>query len=156
MATALELICPHNVTQIPHWFYNLDNQIDYYKVGVTTYVVLMQWFHDNSPPDYIQHLANTPPDTGHAWPMRWSSRSLMFFLVTSNVLPETIWPISTQTSATTNEYALFTQIVLQSALSEFGCVCVFWASGSKGSLVITRYQSLPHTPGKVLPVCVTQ
>ena len=35
-------------------------------------------------------------------------------------------------------------------------VCVFWASGSRGSLVITRYQSLPLTPGKVLPVCVTQ
>jgi hypothetical protein len=39
---------------------------------------------------------------------------------------------------------------------EFECVCVFWASGSRGSLVITRYQSLPLTPGKVLPVCVTQ
>ncbi len=36
------------------------------------------------------------------------------------------------------------------------CVCVFWASGSRGSLVITRYQSLPLIPGKVLPVCVTQ
>ena len=35
-------------------------------------------------------------------------------------------------------------------------VCVFWASGSRGSLVITRYRSLPLTPGKVLPVCVTQ
>ena len=35
-------------------------------------------------------------------------------------------------------------------------VCVFWASGSGGSLVITRYQSLPLTPGKVLPICVTQ
>ncbi len=35
-------------------------------------------------------------------------------------------------------------------------VCVFWASGSRGSLVITRYQSLPLTPRKVLPMCVTQ
>ena len=35
-------------------------------------------------------------------------------------------------------------------------VCVFWASGSRGSLVITRYQSLPLTPSKVLPICVTQ
>jgi hypothetical protein len=65
MATALELIRPHNVTQIPHWFYNLNNQFDYYKVAVTTYVVLMQWFHDNSPPDYIQHLAKG--STGY-WP----------------------------------------------------------------------------------------
>jgi hypothetical protein len=32
-----------------------------------------------------------------------------------------------------------------------GCVCVFWASGSRGSLVITRYQLLPLTPGKSSP-----
>jgi hypothetical protein len=35
------------------------------------------------------------------------------------------------------------------------CVCVL-ASGSRGSVVITRYQSLPLTPSKVLPICVTQ
>jgi hypothetical protein len=34
-------------------------------------------------------------------------------------------------------------------------VCVL-ASGSRGSVVITRYQSLPLTPSKVLPICVTQ
>jgi len=36
------------------------------------------------------------------------------------------------------------------------CVCVFWASGSRGSLVITQNQSLPLTPRKVHPICVTQ
>jgi hypothetical protein len=34
-------------------------------------------------------------------------------------------------------------------------MCVL-ASGSRGSVVITRYQSLPLTPSKVLPICVTQ
>ncbi len=46
--------------------------------------------------------------------------------------------------------------VLAKLLIRYRCVCVFWASGSRGSLVITRYQSLPLTPGKVLPICVTQ
>ena len=39
--------------------------------------------------------------------------------------------------------------------SFYVCVCVL-ASGFKGSVVITRYQSLPLTPSKVLPICVTQ
>ena len=35
------------------------------------------------------------------------------------------------------------------------CACV-QASGSRGSGVITQYQSLPLAPRKVLPICVTQ
>ena len=35
------------------------------------------------------------------------------------------------------------------------CECVL-ASGSRGSVVITGYQSLPLPPGKLLPICVTQ
>jgi hypothetical protein len=50
----------------------------------------------------------------------------------------------------------FSLVAVLARLSRAMCVCVFWASGSRGSLVITRYQSLPLTPGKVLPVCVTQ
>jgi hypothetical protein len=38
---------------------------------------------------------------------------------------------------------------------EEGCVCV-QASRFQGVVVITRYQSLPLPPGKVLPKCVTQ
>jgi hypothetical protein len=58
-------------------------------------------------------------------------------------------------------YGMITYLIRPQKINEpnrtrLVCVCVFWASGSRGSLVITRYRSLPLTPGKVLPVCVTQ